>query len=79
MEKSFNLITQTEFNRLTYCGIDYDYAVIMACQKGNQPELCQHIVEKMKQDQEILMQETFANFVTMEQLQLENSKEEKKE
>ena len=63
MENNFNIITQQEFNRLREQGIDYDYAVLIACEKGNQVDLCKDLINKMKQDQEILMRETLANLV----------------
>lgn len=66
MENSFNLITQNEFSRLIGEGIPYEYAFIMACEKGNQTELSKPLIDRMKQDQEILQRETFSNLVPFE-------------
>lgn len=66
MENSFNLITQNEFTKLIGEGIQYEYAFIMACEKGNQTELSKPLIDRMKQDQEILQRETFANLVPFE-------------
>lgn len=66
MENSFNLITQNEFSRLIGEGIPYEISFIMACEKGGQTELSKPLIDRMKQDQEILQRETFANLVPFE-------------
>jgi len=66
MESLFSIITQQEFSRLIGEGIPYEYAFIMACEKGNQTELSKPLIDRMKQDQEILQRETFSNLVPFE-------------
>lgn len=66
MESLFSIITQQEFSRLIAEGIPYEYAFIMACDKGNQTDLSAPLVKKMKEDQEILRKETFEHLVPFE-------------
>lgn len=66
MENNFNIITQNEFTKLIGEGIPYEYAFIMACEKGGQQELSKPLIDRMKQDQQILQRETFANLVPFE-------------
>ena len=73
MENNFNLITRQEYERLLGNGINYEYAVIMACTKGNQLELCESISNKMKEDQQILMQETFKNMIPLERVEFSST------
>ncbi len=62
----FNITTQNEFTKLIGEGIPYEYAFIMACKKGNQTELSKPLIDRMKQDQEILERETLAHLVPFE-------------
>jgi len=62
----FNITTQNEFTKLIGEGIPYEYAFIMACEKGNQTELSKPLIDRMKQDQEILQRETLAHLVPFE-------------
>lgn len=63
---NFNIVTHQEFTKLIGEGIPYEYAFIMACEKGNQTELSKPLIDRMKQDQEILQRETFTNLVPFE-------------
>lgn len=62
----FNITTQNEFTKLIAEGIPYDYAFIMACDKGGQQHLSKNLIDRMREDQEILERETLAHLVPFE-------------
>lgn len=62
-----NIKTRTLFER--YCNITNEKtAIVMACVEGGQPELVQPILDLEKTDQQILMEETYANLVPRQEL-----------
>lgn len=62
-----NLKVRTLFEQ--YCKIaDEQTALIMACAEGGQPELVQPLLELKKQDQNILMEETYRHLMPREEL-----------
>lgn len=63
-----NIITKTELERLTASGIPYNIAFVMACVKGDQQELAEHFVRNERQDQEILMRETYKTLIPVEEV-----------
>lgn len=65
-----NIISKTELERLLGSGIPYNVAFIMACVKGNQPHLAIQFVEQERQDQEILMMETYKNLCPIEEINM---------
>lgn len=48
--------------------VDSETAFIMACAEGGQPEMAAPVLEMKKQDQMILMEETYKHLVPREEL-----------
>lgn len=62
-----NIKVRTLFEQ--YCKIaDEQTALIMACVEGGQPELAEPILEMRKNDQQILMEETYQHLMPREEL-----------
>lgn len=70
-----NLRTRTLFERYQSIADDVT-AFIMACAESGEVELAQPVIEKKREDNRILMEETYRCLIPLEQLLQENQADE---
>jgi hypothetical protein len=66
-QREMTILTRSLFERYLKIA-DERLALIMACVEGKQEYLVEHLLQREKQDQEILMRETYACLVPRETL-----------
>lgn len=60
--RKMNILTKSLYERYRSIANERT-AIIMACVEGKQPEICEFLLKQEKDDQEILMRETYAHLV----------------